>query len=707
MKIRSNKTGQIIEVSEADLPKYGFVKSTSQQPVAPIQQSAVSQTPQVQSDKNNGLINTVLSLLIPRTQAMGQDIQASGQTGNYVKEMQGNTNDIVANALAIREANKSGNKELASQLSQQGRNISNQTKAVAPQFSQDINKPYLERGVKTGLELGSYLVPAGKSLKTAVGLGAVSGSLKSASNDQNIVGGAVGGGVGAGVMHGLFSLGGKILGEGGNKLTLKGLRPSKSQITKFEDKTGEKLTSFVQENKLFEKGTTQVTEKLKGLYNEYDDVAIKSGKMISVDKLAKAFDDKIAELSGQSGTEINALVQKLANEKEVVLSSLGGKSEVGLDWIVKNRRILDKFIPKGAFMADPISAGSKNLVRDIYKGIIDKTTKGATKQIGTQISKFEAFKDIAKLQQNLGAGNLPVGLMSLLSAGAGGGLGYGSGGKDGAIKGALIGYGLTSAANNPKVISALSKILLSSSGKVSKTADSIILQSIGRIAGQQTSGLLENIFGGNKQDSPQTTQSSQLEENNVGQQQPQNNQLNTQPVTTNYLTGRSPEQHYQAYMRAMGAGDNKAAAKLYSLYEDETKYQDKIGGTTKKKTEKQAAYQAAADGAEYALNLLSGGGVTTGIGQGVLGKIGEKLGTNTSTQTDYRSTISAVRTSLRNAMLGANMSAQEMESLMPFIPDFNDPPEIAKQKLVSFIRESKRFSGQNVSSQQTQQFTEQ
>lgn len=686
MKIRNNKTGQIIEVNEADLGKYGLSL-----PRAKIQQPQVVQQPQVIQQPQQSLLSKILGVLAPRTQAIGQDINASSQVGGFTQSMDKNTNQLLANALNLRQANRSGNVDLAQNLANQGRAISSQAKPVSPKFSQDINKSYLERGVKTGLELGSYLVPAGKSLKTAVGLGAVSGSLKSASNDQNIVGGAIGGGAGAGVMHGLFNLGGKLLSGGGDKLTLKGLRPSKSQITKFEDKTGEKLTSFVQENKLFEKGTTQVNEKLKELYNQYDDVAIKSGKMISVDKLAKAFDDKIAELSGQSGTEINALVQKLANEKEVVLSSLGNKSEVGLDWIVKNRRTLDKFIPKGAFMADPISAGSKNLVRDIYKGIIDKSTGGVTKKIGTQISKFESFKDIAKLQQNLGTGNLPVGLMSLLSAGAGGGLGYGSGGKEGAIKGALIGYGLTAAANNPKVISALSKLLISGGSKVSDTAGNIIPQSIGRIAGQQTSGLLENILGGNKQDSPQTTQPLQLEENNVGQQQPQNNQINYQPVTTNYLTGRSPEQHYKAYQRAISAGDKTAAAYLYKQFEDETNYQKSSGSGTKL-TAAQAANENVITLAQSALNDLNTKTIKTGMIAGPLEQKKAIIGAGDRDTLDFQNKVAQMKAAIAKARAGTSFTPNEEKLLNKYAPTDSDSRqqlEVKLNGLVEFFSNSK------------------
>jgi len=587
IQVKDSYTGETGFIDDSELSaRYQPVEAQqaqqpTQQPVAQpqVQQQAQTKQPQ-QTDPN--VLNKILGFLAPRTQAIGQDIKASGQVPGFVQSTGQNTQDLISNALNLRKANQSGNTQQAQQLAQQGRNISGQPKTVAPQFSQDINKSYLKRGAQTGLELGSYLAPAGKTLKSAVGLGAVSGGLKSLSDDQNVVGGAVGGGIGAGVMFGLFDLGGKLLNSTGKKLTLKGLRPSKTQITKFGKKTGEELTDFVQKNKLFEKGSTQANSKLKKLYSQYDDAAIKSGKTIKVPKLLQKFQDQIDELSKFGGTDFDSMINYLTKEKAAVARKLAGQADVGVDWITNNRRMLDKVVPKGAFGADPITAGGKKIVRDIYKETIDTATGGVTGKIGSQIKNFEAFKDIAELQGNLGKGNLPVGLLSLLSAGAGGGLGYGSGGKEGAVKGALFAYGLTSIANNPKVVSALTKILTSGGTKVGSAAGNIVPQTVGRVAGQKASGLVGNILQG----SP-----SQLKEDDVSQQQPQDNQgtniiptqqQTQQPVQQqNYITGNSPEQHYQAMQRALQAGDKKGAAQIRQAFEDETKYQKGQGGTAK------------------------------------------------------------------------------------------------------------------------------
>jgi len=130
-----------------------------------------------------------------------------------------------------------------------------------------------------------------------------------------------------------------------------------------------------------------------------------------------------------------------------------------------------------------------------------------------------------------------------------------------------------------------------------------------------------------------------------------------------------------------------------------TALQKMIGGSGgSKPTEKQAAFSNAAQSAEYALNLLNSGQVESGIGQGMVGSWGEKTGSNSATQQDYRSTIAAARTLARNAMLGANMSTQEMASLSALIPEYGDDIAIAKQKLTTFIREMSRYANTETAS---------
>lgn len=683
-KIRDTQTGQIMEVDSTELGKYGLSEptqvpvSTVPQPTVPVQQPVQQPIQQQTQQEKQGLISKILSVLAPRTQAIGQDIQASGQTEQYVNEMEQNTQQLVQNALAMRQARQSGNQKQGQLLAQQGRQISGQAEPQQPAFSSDIDKSYLKRGAQTGLELGSYLTPAGKSLKGAVRLGAVSGGMKALSDDKDLKGvatTAATSGLTSGAVYGLLDLGSKLFKAGSENLTLKALRPSKSQITKFNKKTGQDLTSFVQKEKLFQKGTEQVDDKLAELYKQYDDAAIKSGKNVSVKSLLSSFDDKIAELKKYSGSEVNKLVKQLTSEKKILSKSLNGQKEIGLDWITQNRKVLDKVIPESSFMTDPITAGSKKITRDIYKKVIDEST-GVTKEIGKKIRNLEAFKDIAEIQQNLGKGNLPAGLLSLLSATAGGGIGYGTGGKDDAIKGALVGYGLTSVVNNPKVITALIDVLGKGSDVLTKASQSAITQVPARVAGQQIGNMLTPSQATN-----QTPTGLALEQYNVGQHQPQQNQISSQLVTNNYITGRSPEEHYKAYMNAVNAGDKNAAAQIRKLYEDETAYQSSGG----KKTEAQIARDSVRELAQSAYNDLLNKDIKTGMMGGPAEQTKSIFGIGEEDTLTFQNKISQIKAMMAKARAGTSFTPNEEKLLNQYTPKISDSYQQLEIKLRGLI----------------------
>jgi hypothetical protein len=117
-------------------------------------------------------------------------------------------------------------------------------------------------------------------------------------------------------------------------------------------------------------------------------------------------------------------------------------------------------------------------------------------------------------------------------------------------------------------------------------------------------------------------------------------------------------------------------AKLEDIYNrgQETAEQPKL-------TEKQRSYQGSIELADEALSLLETGKVKSGIGRGITGKVGEKLGTLSEEEQNYRATISLMRTAVKNALLGSAMSEEEIESIAGAIPEFGDDIKTAKRKL--------------------------
>lgn len=125
---------------------------------------------------------------------------------------------------------------------------------------------------------------------------------------------------------------------------------------------------------------------------------------------------------------------------------------------------------------------------------------------------------------------------------------------------------------------------------------------------------------------------------------------------------------------------------------------DKAPGAPKKSkaTEKERQFQNAATAAQQALDLLQTGSAKSGFGQKFLGGIGEKLGSNSPEQQRYRASIALARTTARNALLGANMTEKELESIQAFIPEYDDAPNVAEEKLNTFIELMEQFSGMQV-----------
>ena len=476
---------------------------------------------------------------------------------------------------------------------------------------------------------------------------------------------------------------GEAVSEAGSRFSLRGIKPSPSQYRKFLENTGEKMENVVNKYKAYDFDGVQ--KAIQPLQDTFDDLALKSGKTVSAKQVGTYFDKKISELT----TGANALdpvevgkAQFLTAEKARVLAlpefQAGGEaSKVGLDFITKARRAIDNNTKD--FALDPNVASQQRLLGDVYRQIVSDTA--GTKQIGLELQNLRALEDVFHQNIGKGKGTAPLGLSKLVAGGTGGAVA--------GIPGAAAGMALEAGLNNPKVIGKISSGLNKVGEKIAGINPTLPQVTTGKVATGAIVG--RNVAPTPAEAMQQTTESEQPILSPGGQWRWDS--ASNDWVKNTDGGANQPDLFKQAIDADIAATGGKNITKLISL---KTAGYFGTDGKGKKMTEKQAAYSAAAGSGEYALNLLESGNVKTGLGQSIIGSVGEKLGTNTPTQQDYRSTLAAARTSIRNALLGANMSKQEMESLMAFIPDYNDAPEIAKQKLKTFIREANRFSGQNV-----------
>ena len=338
-----------------------------------------------------------------------------------------------------------------------------------------------QMGLKRSLGAASYAVPIGKTLPAALALGGTMGALRGAAAGETAeirpreVGvGAAAGAIGGGIAYGgqaLVRAFGRGLATTGKNLTLRIIRASKTQQRGFLKQTGQSLENFIVKHNLFSKGVEPVDDLIKPLMDQYDDAAIESGKQIPAQKLFNEFNKRIALLKNVPTTETQRTAERLSSELALAQQKFG-TGKIPLAAVTQTRRQIDDLLKKSAFNQPVLDQLVNKHIRDVYKSTIDTATEGATKELGKQINNLLAYRAIAELQQGLGRGNLPIGLLQqlgLLGGGAilGGGGGFATGRSvESAVKGALIGLGFTAAINNPKVIGLATKTLLEAGGKM-------------------------------------------------------------------------------------------------------------------------------------------------------------------------------------------------------------------------------------------------
>lgn len=284
-------------------------------------------------------------------------------------------------------------------------------------------------------------------------------------------------GIGAGKLLGKV---GKAVARKAGDLPLKAIRPSKSQLFKFAKATGEDMAKFVRRNKLFEAGTRQIDDLVIGLQSSFDDIALKSGIQIEPATVLTKFKNRITELDNIPIGIAKNLAKQLGKEQDLFAKRFGTAFDVSE--LTKLRRQVDQLIPESKFLQDPLRQGVSKELRDIYQGVVREVTEDlvgpagrSLKELGQELNKAYRFRDLAELQQHLGRGKLPAGLLPSIT-GTGAGVGsYLSGERDplDLIRNSLIGASIPWAVNNPKLISAVSKALSAGGKAVERVGASV------------------------------------------------------------------------------------------------------------------------------------------------------------------------------------------------------------------------------------------
>jgi hypothetical protein len=162
-------------------------------------------------------------------------------------------------------------------------------------------------------------------------------------------------------------------------------------------------------------------------------------------------------------------------------------------------------------------------------------------------------------------------------------------------------------------------------------------------------------------------------QNYGGQNDAQSNVNHSGIVAQNYLTGKSPEQHYAAYQNAILAGDKGAASQIRQQYEDEVAYQKT--GSNKSLSAAASQVVGKATAAKAAISV-----VRNNIEKNPL-ILAQAAIPGTPGARVYEAAVSSITDAIGGLRTGASVSPQQQLFYRNLLPKLGDSKETIKYKL--------------------------
>lgn len=281
-------------------------------------------------------------------------------------------------------------------------------------------------------------------------------------------------------------------------------------------KAGRSVSSFIDQYGLYDRSPDTASKVRRSILQQYDDLALRSGKQISMGQIMQAFDDEIARLSkgvnGVVSEADRAKVAELIKRRDMLLEAAGATYHsplkapqrlevkpdgtlqmrnqpidpaltekfvssvpinVGTDTLTNFRRnVIDPDVPMSQFGLDAKGSGSAQgvkLSRDIVKGAIDSSDPQLNR-LGKDYGMAKTMEKIFTDAESRGNNRQIFNFTKLGGAGLGGVVA--------GAPAALGGFFIEQAVNSPKFISGASKTMreganLLENEKISRFASSV------------------------------------------------------------------------------------------------------------------------------------------------------------------------------------------------------------------------------------------
>lgn len=313
-------------------------------PTAPAPAANPTPVPVAQTPPNETFVSRFIKTLLKpaetsvRTVAAAVPIAGLAAVGGAAKAYEGITGKKTnIDETAVDNANLIANKVMAPRSLQNFSQNNPENQGIVPMG-------VVKEGVQQGAGVSSYMIPGGAGLKSAIGLGAVSGGLFGLSEGDeidvdNIINGAVGGAAGGAA----FSGAGKLL-KGVKSLIGKGAGTLANKASQGINKA----TPTMWQNSLEQHGfdLNTLTQKYFTKGSNYDDMLGKVSERGNGGKLKQVIDDAEKQIATElkatdSNTKVlmDDFIKDLQKEKKILSDMPGNENSIAA---------LDEFI--AAFM---------------------------------------------------------------------------------------------------------------------------------------------------------------------------------------------------------------------------------------------------------------------------------------------------------------------------------------------------------------------
>lgn len=326
--------------------------------------------------------------------------------------------------------------------------------------------------VGMALDVGAVLSGAGGALKGAGSVSKVAGLTK-AGNAFTKASGFVD------PISLLSKSGGKALSGTRGKLISKLDNASENLVTrgignpaaqaKAARKGGRSVASFIDEYNLYDRSPDTASTVKRGILNQYDTLATKSGKSVQMANLVKKFNDEIARLQGGVNGVVSdanqSKIAELVRRRDQLLQASGGMVDangqlissplnVGVETLIDFRRnVIDPDVPQSMFNLNAKGSGSAQGVkqaRDIVKSGIDSSDPRLAK-LGKDYGMAKSLEDILKKSEARGQNRQVFNFTKLGGAGLGGIVA--------GAPAAIGGFAVEQVVNHPKFLAGASKAM--------------------------------------------------------------------------------------------------------------------------------------------------------------------------------------------------------------------------------------------------------